>query len=525
MVANKEYTVATPETVRYDPLPQGGELRQASMYAGNFRDIGFAIGFVVHLFGLAGLAVVFNSSVESTDTQKVDVDEKIMDGVGAAIGTTILFSVMWLVMMRMCATTLLWISILFSLAMMVAACILNVIIGNTLGLFVCMVLVLLQICWIYCVRNRIAMAAAMLEIAVDVGQMFWGIFVSSVLMIFVAACVISMWGYSAYCVFKHIDNEDAQYAAALCFLFSLLWIINVKRYIVHSTAAGATGSWFFSVSEADPSSVSRAGSSASALGRSLSTSLGSICYGALVISIIELMKILARSLRGRDNNAVVQFIGCCLECLLQCIEDIVEYINSYAFTICAIYGDDYCTAVSKTMNLFSTNGFDLIINDDLIESVLFMGSLACGLVGAGSGYFMARNGGDDDKLVCGIAGFFIGLGMMSIVNATVVSCVKSVFVCFALDPLVLYNTKHSKYQKLTDAWRARWPEELPCQAYLNVAVPTEQGNYQQPQANSWNQPPQPQPTGYAQVQPGMMPQSNQWGEAPPPPPAYGNAKV
>ena len=94
----------------------------------------------------------------------------------------------------------------------------------------------------------------------------------SVLMIFVAACVISMWGYSAYCVFKHIDNEDAQYAAALCFLFSLLWIINVKRYIVHSTAAGsrdlfssllilfgagATGSWFFSVSEADPSSVSR----------------------------------------------------------------------------------------------------------------------------------------------------------------------------------------------------------------------------------------------------------------------------
>ena len=46
-----------------------------------------------------------------------------------------------------------------------------------------------------------------------------------------------------------------------------------------------------------------------------------------------------------SDNAAQQFIGCCLDCLLACIEDILEFINSFAFTICAIYGDDYCTAV------------------------------------------------------------------------------------------------------------------------------------------------------------------------------------
>jgi len=212
------------------------------------------------------------------------------------------------------------------------------------------------------------------------------------------------------------------------------------------------------------------------------------------------MRVMARSLEESDN-AATQFIGCCLDCILSCIEDIVEYINSYAFTICAIYGDDYCTAVGKTMDLFMTNGFDLIINDDLIENVLMLGALGCGCLSAAGGYLKAAasNDSDHDKYVCAVAGFLVGLGMVSIVNSTVVSCVKSIYVCFAQDPLVLYNTKRSCYDKLHMAWGRRFGA-VPCQAYLAVAMANNQSS-----AGANQYPPQPyaaQP-GYAQV-PGDM---------------------
>merc|ERR1719506_1902853 len=144
-------------------------------------------------------------------------------------------------------------------------------------------------------------------------------------------------------------------------MFSLFWIVNVFRYTVHSVGAGCTGVWYFQVSEADPS-TERLTASSGSLCRALTTSFGSICYGGLIIAVIQTLRVLARQLEESDNG-IVRFIGCCLDCILQCVQDIVDYINSYAFTFCAIYGDDYCTAVGKAGALFGASGFDAIIND------------------------------------------------------------------------------------------------------------------------------------------------------------------
>jgi len=238
--------------------------------------------------------------------------------------------------------------------------------------------------------------------------------------------------------------------------------------------------------------------------RAFTTSLGSICYGGLIIAAIETMRVLAQSLENSDNDAA-RFIGCCLDCILQCIQEIIDYINSYAFTICAIYGDDYCTAVGKTMDLFSASGFDAIINDDLIESCLQFGAIGCGCLGAGTGYLKAAasEDSDNDKITCAVAGFVVGIGMISIVNACIVACVKSIYVCFAQDPLVLYNTKRAHYDKLTAAWQRRWPGAVPCQEYLNVAM------REGPQTTEYNR----------SAQAGNMP-NYAHASPPPPPPSY-----
>jgi hypothetical protein len=538
----KQYETAAADSVLFEPLADSGQLRAGDSYRGEWRDAMYAILFVVHYLVVVALAGVFSKSIDTDATSDSPVDDKFFGGLAAAIGACAVWSVVWLLMVRKCATTLIWVSLFFSLAMTAVMVIAMFSIGNGTGALIFMLIFAIQCLWIYCVRNRIAMAAAMLEIATEVGQAFWGMFVASASMIFVTAAVLGLWGYSAYCIFQQTDDDNTRYVASLFYLLSLFWIVNVKRYMVHCTAAGATGSWYFGVSEADPSSLSTVSGSAASFKRACTTSFGSICYGALIIAVIELMKVLARSLRDRDNNIFVQFVGCCLECILQCIQDIVEYINSYAFTICAIYGDDYCTAVGKTMNLFATNGFDLIINDDLIETMLNMGALACGCLGAGVGYFVCMHSSDNDKIAAAVGGAVIGLGMMSIVNAAIISMVKSIYVCFAQDPLVLYNTKPAKYEKLINAWMQRWPEGLPCQAYLDVAMQGQAPAYNTPQTEQiYSQPgaydPQPypqQPYGqqpYGQQPYGQQPYAQQpYGQqpyaappAPPaPPPAYGH---
>merc|ERR1712072_73010 len=100
------------------------------------------------------------------------------------------------------------------------------------------------------------------------------------------------------------------------------------------------------------------------------------------------MKAMARNARNSDNG-FARFIACCLQCILQCIEDIIEYLNSYAFTHVAVYGEDYCTAVRSTLALFSNTGWDAIINDDLIDSILSMGCIASDLLGGGAGFGVA----------------------------------------------------------------------------------------------------------------------------------------
>merc|ERR1711934_262782 len=112
------------------------------------------------------------------------------------------------------------------------------------------VVLLIQCCWVYLVRDRIPMAAAMLEIASEVQSQFWGMYVCTVFMIIVAAAGISGWGYSAYSVLQTTDstNENLAYGVGLFYMFSLFWIVNVFRYTVHSVGAGCTGVWYFQVS-------------------------------------------------------------------------------------------------------------------------------------------------------------------------------------------------------------------------------------------------------------------------------------
>ncbi|KAI0225267.1 putative choline transporter, neither null mutation nor overexpression affects choline transport, partial [Massospora cicadina] len=122
--------------------------------------------------------------------------------------------------------------------------------------------------------------------------------------------------------------------------------------ICHMTVSGAFAADYFF-----PSTTSAASkfTSFSSLGRALTTSFGSACFGSLIVAILQLLKALANEARQNSDNFVLSFLACCAECILGMplfyvylslaqIEAMVEYFNRYAYCYCAMYGLPYLEA-------------------------------------------------------------------------------------------------------------------------------------------------------------------------------------
>lgn len=63
----------------------------------------------------------------------------------------------------------------------------------------------------------------------------------------------------------------------------------------------------------------------------LTTSFGSICFGSLVVAIIQALRSLANEAR---NNGDAQCLACIAECILACLQGIVEYFNKWVSFVC-----------------------------------------------------------------------------------------------------------------------------------------------------------------------------------------------
>ena len=83
----------------------------------------------------------------------------------------------------------------------------------------------------------------------------------------------------------------------------------------------------------------------------------------------------ARS-QGEGNDLLL----CLVECLLNCLEGIVEYFNKWAYIYVGLYGYGYVEAGKNVMRLFKSRGWDVIITDDLVSNTLLMMGIIVGLV-------------------------------------------------------------------------------------------------------------------------------------------------
>ena len=103
----------------------------------------------------------------------------------------------------------------------------------------------------------------------------------------------------------------------------------VFQNTIHVTIAGVVSTWWFAPQDAN-SFCSLA--IKDSFVRATTTSFGSICFGSLLVAIVETLKALVENVRqDSERDGCEAFLLCIVDCLLGCLEDMLEYFNKFAY--------------------------------------------------------------------------------------------------------------------------------------------------------------------------------------------------
>jgi len=347
-------------------------------------------------------------------------------------------------------------------AMMVISFITGNIIGGIFGL----VFFLIFCCYARAVWSRIPFASVNLLTACTAVKKNCGVILVAYVYVILAFGWSILWSVALAGVYDQVINvgngqeNSINYGYYFLLFLSFFFTHQVIQNCTHVTVSGTVGSWWFSPQDSGCCSGGVMGS----VIRTLTTSFGSVCFGSLLVAILQALKAVASAARSEEGG----FLICIAECILQCLADLLEYFNKWAFVYVGLYGYSYMEAGKNVFTLFKNRGWEAIIADDLVQNVFFFLSLSVGGVCAGIGYAINENSlgdlfnnapstGLSVQATNAILGFIIGLVLASILLSTIGSAVNAVIVCFAEGPAEFEANHPELSRKMRETWLQFYP--------------------------------------------------------------------
>uniref|UniRef100_A0A8C9Z2S4 Choline transporter-like protein n=1 Tax=Sander lucioperca TaxID=283035 RepID=A0A8C9Z2S4_SANLU len=174
-------------------------------------------------------------------------------------------------------------------------------------------------------------------------------------------------------------------------LLIFLWLLNFSLALEQCTLAGTFASYYWA--RRKPQDIP-ACPLFSSFSRAIRYHTGSLAFGALVLSVAQLVRLileyLENKLKGVDNS-LSRFIMHCLKCCFWCLEKVIRYMNRNAYIMVAIYGKNFCSSAREAFFLLMRNVVRVAVLDRVTDFLLFLGKvLIAGGVGVVAFFFFTR---------------------------------------------------------------------------------------------------------------------------------------
>jgi len=239
-------------------------------------------------------------------------------------------------------------------------------------------------------------------------------------------------------------RDGTKYVLVSSVILLFAWGFLVVSKVCHMVHCGIFGLWYHS--KDCPRSM------LSSLRVAATTSFGSVCFGSILVWVLQGLAVMAQFLQR-----VGQKHGKRLACIpwnvlgrfVRCMEDVPDCLNDWALVQCAVRGTNFMESAAVAHSLIVCANVQYIIDDLLLGSLASLSGIVCGLTGglvaAATGWAL---GGANAGLIGGGVGAMIGMSAGFAALGGLSSGIMTILVCWAEDPLPLIESRPDVHLEL-----------------------------------------------------------------------------
>ncbi len=439
----------------------------------------FLVLFLLVFGGFIALSVIclrgYSSSDISANIGQANVAGRTLNGhtailfmICCAIG--LVLSAIYIFLVRTFPKFILEATLLLTTLSNVAFCVYLWVRGNTAAAIIFTIFAVFSVIAYFFMRKRIPLAKVLLVTIIRTADEYKSVYVVALAGLVVETAFSAWTSWVVVATYQRFEptgqasgssSSNASVIGLMVFVvFAYYWISEVIKNVAFTTVAGIFGTAYYNATKVSHAALG-------AFRRSMTYSLGSICFGSLIVALLDLLRALFNLLQSQaasDGDLVGTILACVASCCVACIQYLVEFFNRYAYINIALYGNSYIRAAKETWSLLADRGIDAIINDSLVNIVFNCGAFIIGLLTALFAFIYEQK--TNPQYLQNDSGYYsiillvaFGLGFniaLSVGAGSIASGVSTYFVALAEDPYVLQG----KNPELFEMIRQQYPRVI-----------------------------------------------------------------
>jgi hypothetical protein len=120
--------------------------------------------------------------------------------------------------------------------------------------------------------------------------------------------------------------------------------------------------------------------------------LGTLTFGALIITILAILKRLVSNESNNQSNQCMQVCLCILACCLSCIENLIKTLNHYSIIVMSVTGENYINSAKTALSIIFENFALFYIVDMMADIITFLGIIITVGIPTLTGFLIVKYG-------------------------------------------------------------------------------------------------------------------------------------
>ncbi|EIW70886.1 hypothetical protein TREMEDRAFT_29308 [Tremella mesenterica DSM 1558] len=480
------------EAQSYGPLPDTAPFSQATEKTGTrfapkkrLNDPIFLILFIAAVAGFAvvsGLAISsfisvnglgggFGSASSGQTGSSVTLDYHAAYLLLVVCCLGLFFAVIWLMIVRAFTKVILEITLVLTVLLNIGICICKLTPHYWSGAIIFLVIAILSVVYYWAMRRRIPFAKMLLQTTIDITKHHPSVYVVVLLGLILQTAWSFWYAFSVVAIYVKWTPGSAACTSTSCSsskvaglivyqTFAFYWVSQVIANVVLCTLAGGIyGGWYYYGPRAGNLGLPKR-ATLKAFVRSITFSLGSIAFGSLIVTILEMLRLGLQALQqyeASEGDVIGQILACCAVCCVSIIDGLVQWFNKCkSFVSSHLY--KYIPAAKDTWRLLRDRGIDAMVNDSLVGSVIMWGAYINGFLCALFGYIYLRytdpsyNSSGQYSAPIILYSFLIGINMGYTIGSAIEAGVSTIFVGLGEDPMILAERSPGLFEMIRKSY-------------------------------------------------------------------------